>query len=94
MELARIAIRRGDGAAAEGLLRSALAVRRRVLDGGHWRVAAVETALGQALALQGKLDEGAAMSEAAWQRMAVALAEARGKDPDRPRHLTRSVVLS
>jgi len=28
------------------------------------------------------------------QRMAVARAEARGLDPDRPRHLTRSVVLS
>jgi fructoselysine-6-P-deglycase FrlB-like protein len=28
------------------------------------------------------------------QRVAVALAEARGLDPDRPRHLTRSVVLS
>jgi len=28
------------------------------------------------------------------QRTAVALAEARGLDPDRPRHLTRSVVLS
>jgi fructoselysine-6-P-deglycase FrlB-like protein len=28
------------------------------------------------------------------QRMAVALAEFRGLDPDRPRHLTRSVVLS
>ena len=28
------------------------------------------------------------------QRTAVALAEARGMDPDRPRHLTRSVVLS
>jgi fructoselysine-6-P-deglycase FrlB-like protein len=28
------------------------------------------------------------------QRMAVAIAEARGLDPDRPRHLTRSVVLS
>jgi fructoselysine-6-P-deglycase FrlB-like protein len=28
------------------------------------------------------------------QRMAVALAEARGMDPDSPRHLTRSVVLS
>ena len=27
------------------------------------------------------------------QRMAVALAEARGLDPDHPRHLTRSVVL-
>ncbi len=28
------------------------------------------------------------------QRVAVALAEAKGLDPDRPRHLTRSVVLS
>jgi fructoselysine-6-P-deglycase FrlB-like protein len=28
------------------------------------------------------------------QRMAVAVAESRGLDPDRPRHLTRSVVLS
>jgi fructoselysine-6-P-deglycase FrlB-like protein len=27
------------------------------------------------------------------QRMAVALAEARGSDPDNPPHLTRSVVL-
>jgi glucosamine 6-phosphate synthetase-like amidotransferase/phosphosugar isomerase protein len=28
------------------------------------------------------------------QRTAVALAEARGLDPDHPRHLARSVVLS
>jgi fructoselysine-6-P-deglycase FrlB-like protein len=28
------------------------------------------------------------------QRAAVALAESRGLDPDRPRNLTRSVVLS
>jgi fructoselysine-6-P-deglycase FrlB-like protein len=28
------------------------------------------------------------------QRTAVALAAARGLDPDRPRHLTRSIVLS
>jgi fructoselysine-6-P-deglycase FrlB-like protein len=27
------------------------------------------------------------------QRLAVALAEAAGLDPDRPRHLSRSVVL-
>jgi fructoselysine-6-P-deglycase FrlB-like protein len=27
------------------------------------------------------------------QQMAVALAESRGLDPDRPAHLTRSVVL-
>jgi fructoselysine-6-P-deglycase FrlB-like protein len=28
------------------------------------------------------------------QRLAVAVAEAKGLDPDRPRYLTRSVVLS
>lgn len=28
------------------------------------------------------------------QRLAVALAEAAGRDPDRPAHLTRSVVLA
>jgi fructoselysine-6-P-deglycase FrlB-like protein len=28
------------------------------------------------------------------QRFAVAVAAARGLDPDRPRHLTRSVILS
>ena len=28
------------------------------------------------------------------QRVAVALAEAKGLDPDHPRHLTRSVVLT
>ena len=27
------------------------------------------------------------------QRLAVAIAQARGLDPDRPRHLTRSVIL-
>jgi CRISPR-associated protein Cas5a/b/c len=28
------------------------------------------------------------------QRLAVALAEAKGLNPDKPRHLTRSVLLS
>ncbi|HEY1175235.1 MAG TPA: sugar isomerase, partial [Phytomonospora sp.] len=28
------------------------------------------------------------------QRLAVAVAAARGLDPDRPRHLTRSVILA
>ncbi|HXT51850.1 MAG TPA: tetratricopeptide repeat protein, partial [Thermoanaerobaculia bacterium] len=55
--------RRGDGAEAERLLRQALAVRRRILDAEHWRVAVVELALGQALALQGRAGEGVAMSE-------------------------------
>ncbi|HXT51848.1 MAG TPA: serine/threonine-protein kinase [Thermoanaerobaculia bacterium] len=86
-ELARLAIRRGDGAEAERLLRQALAVRRRVLDAGHWRVAVVELALGQALALQGRADEGVAISEAAWQRMASAL----GRDNPRAREAAEDV---
>ena len=40
---------------------------------------------------QGPLDPMADLVRA--QRLAVALAEARGLDPDRPRHLSRSVVL-
>jgi glucosamine 6-phosphate synthetase-like amidotransferase/phosphosugar isomerase protein len=28
------------------------------------------------------------------QRLAVALAQAQGEDPDRPRHLSRSVILA
>jgi fructoselysine-6-P-deglycase FrlB-like protein len=42
--------------------------------------------------LVGELDPMAELVRV--QRTAVALAEARGLDPDRPRHLTRSVVLS
>ena len=41
--------------------------------------------------VEGALDPMADLVMA--QRAAVALAEARGLDPDRPRHLTRSVVL-
>ncbi|WP_406728810.1 SIS domain-containing protein [Streptomyces sp. GD-15H] len=41
--------------------------------------------------IQGALDPLAELVRA--QRLAVAVAEARGLDPDRPRHLTRSVVL-
>ncbi|MFD6321675.1 SIS domain-containing protein [Streptomyces sp. NPDC058442] len=41
--------------------------------------------------IQGTLDPLAELVRA--QRLAVAVAEARGLDPDRPRHLTRSVVL-
>ncbi|MGY3200385.1 SIS domain-containing protein [Streptomyces sp. TE5632] len=41
--------------------------------------------------IQGTLDPLAELVRA--QRLAVAVAQARGLDPDRPRHLTRSVVL-
>ena len=41
--------------------------------------------------VQGELDPMVDLVTA--QRTAVALAEARGLDPDRPRHLARSVVL-
>jgi fructoselysine-6-P-deglycase FrlB-like protein len=41
--------------------------------------------------IEGELDPLAELVRA--QRLAVALAAARGLDPDRPRHLTRSVIL-
>lgn len=45
-----------------------------------------------ALWIEGTLDPLAELVRA--QRLAVALAAARGLDPDRPRHLTRSVILA
>jgi glucosamine 6-phosphate synthetase-like amidotransferase/phosphosugar isomerase protein len=42
--------------------------------------------------VESELDPLAQLVQA--QRAAVALAKARGLDPDRPRNLTRSVVLS
>ncbi len=45
-----------------------------------------------ALWLAGTLDPLAELVRA--QRLAVAVAAARGLDPDRPRHLTRSVILT
>ncbi|MEV4232653.1 SIS domain-containing protein [Streptomyces bobili] len=45
-----------------------------------------------ALWIQGTLDPLAELVRA--QRLAVELAQARGLDPDRPRHLTRSVILA
>ncbi|MFE7644799.1 SIS domain-containing protein [Streptomyces phaeoluteigriseus] len=45
-----------------------------------------------ALWIQGTLDPLAELVRA--QRLAVAVAQARGLDPDRPRHLTRSVILA
>jgi fructoselysine-6-P-deglycase FrlB-like protein len=50
------------------------------------------TATGAALEARGDLDPLADLVRA--QRLAVAVAERRGLDPDRPRHLTRSVILS
>ncbi|MEU1511165.1 sugar isomerase [Streptomyces sp. NPDC005811] len=50
-----------------------------------------QTADTGALWVQGALDPLAELVRA--QRLALALAAARGLDPDRPRHLTRSVVL-
>jgi fructoselysine-6-P-deglycase FrlB-like protein len=45
-----------------------------------------------ATVVRGELDPMAELVKV--QRMAVALAEVKGMDPDHPRHLTRSVVLS
>lgn len=49
-------------------------------------------ATGAALEARGDLDPLADLVRA--QRLAVAVAERKGLDPDRPRHLTRSVILS
>jgi glucosamine 6-phosphate synthetase-like amidotransferase/phosphosugar isomerase protein len=45
-----------------------------------------------ALWVEGSLDPLAELVRA--QRLAVAVAAARGLDPDQPRHLTRSVILT
>jgi glucosamine 6-phosphate synthetase-like amidotransferase/phosphosugar isomerase protein len=45
-----------------------------------------------ALWVEGGLDPLAELVRA--QRLAVAVAAARGLDPDQPRHLTRSVILT
>jgi fructoselysine-6-P-deglycase FrlB-like protein len=62
-----------------------------------WCLGAVEDALVTDIETTGASvvqSEGDPMAELVMvQRMAVALAEARGLDPDRPQHLTRSVVL-
>ncbi|WP_369227384.1 hypothetical protein AB5J52_43785 [Streptomyces sp. R39] len=49
-------------------------------------------ATGGGLWIQGTLDPLAGLVRA--QRLAVVVAAARGLDPDRPRHLTRSVILT
>ncbi|MFF3985485.1 SIS domain-containing protein [Streptomyces sp. NPDC001797] len=53
---------------------------------------AQQVAVTGGLWIQGTLDPLAELVRA--QRLAVAVAAARGLDPDRPRHLTRSVILN
>ena len=63
-----------------------------------WMLGAADERLGAEIAATGAtvrlstLDPIVELVQA--QRLAVALAESRGLDPDRPRHLTRSIVLA
>jgi glucosamine--fructose-6-phosphate aminotransferase (isomerizing) len=63
-----------------------------------WQLGAADEKLGAEIAATGAtvrlstLDPIVELVQA--QRLAVELAEARGLDPDRPRHLTRSIVLA
>jgi fructoselysine-6-P-deglycase FrlB-like protein len=63
-----------------------------------WALGAVDAGVLEAAAATGATVVGGELDPMAEliviQRMAVALADHRGLDPDRPRHLTRSVVLS
>ncbi len=63
-----------------------------------WALGAVDAGVREAAAATGATVVGGELDPMAEliviQRMAVALADHRGLDPDRPRHLTRSVVLS
>lgn len=56
---------RGDTAAAERVLRDTLDRQRRTLPDADWRVAATRSALGEALAARGALDEAEALLVAA-----------------------------
>jgi serine/threonine protein kinase/Tfp pilus assembly protein PilF len=57
VSLARVDLARGDAAAAEPLLRRALAIDQRVYRAGDWRIAAVESVLGEALTGLRRYDE-------------------------------------
>jgi hypothetical protein len=57
LNLARVQIARGRGAATEAVLRQVLSVRERMLNPGDWRIAQVKGLLGAALVAQGRYAE-------------------------------------
>jgi tetratricopeptide (TPR) repeat protein len=57
IDLARIRIERGQGAATEDALRRALDVRQRLYPAGDWRIAQVQSLLGAALIEQARYAE-------------------------------------
>jgi eukaryotic-like serine/threonine-protein kinase len=57
VNLARVHLARKDAAAAEPLLQDALRIRRRAYAAGDWRIAAVESLLGQTKTMQGRYGE-------------------------------------
>ena len=59
--LARVHLARKDAAAAESLLREALAIRQRAYPAGHWRIGEAEGLLGETLSALGRYDEAEGM---------------------------------
>jgi len=58
---ARVRLGQGRGADAERLLRDVLEVRRRTLPPGHWRVGQAQSAMAEAVALQGRRTEAVSL---------------------------------
>jgi hypothetical protein len=79
-----------DAAAAEPLLRESLAIRRRRLGADHWQVGESESALGEALVMLGRVDDGRALLV----RGAAILEERRGRDDRRTREALRRLAAS
>ena len=57
VSLARVDLARVEAAAAEPLLRRALLIDQRAFRAGDWRIAAIESLLGEALTALGRYDE-------------------------------------
>jgi hypothetical protein len=57
VNLARVRIARGDGAATESSLRAALSAREKLYPPGDWRIAQTQSLLGAALAAQKRYAE-------------------------------------
>ena len=65
VNLARVRIARGDGAATESPLRAALSAREKLYPSGDWRIAQTQSLLGAALAAQKRYAEAEPLMTAA-----------------------------